>query len=70
MNKESLNQPIYHLNSSNAEKILANAFENEILNSYRIKDGLTPLSPNELEVNLFILKKIIMIKFYLSLWLG
>lgn len=43
LNKETLNQPVYHLNSASAEKILAVAFENEILNSRRIKDGLSPL---------------------------
>lgn len=53
LNKEILNQPIYHLNSSNAEKILANAFENEIQNSNRIKDGLSPLSINDVEVDFY-----------------
>ena len=44
LNKETINQPIYHLNSASAEKILFDAFENEILNNRRLKDGLSPFS--------------------------
>lgn len=47
LNKETINQPVYHLNSAVAEKILADAFDNEILNVHRIKDGLSPLSLND-----------------------
>lgn len=43
LNRELIHQPIYHLNSAAAEAILSSAFDNEVLNARRIKDGLSPV---------------------------
>lgn len=46
LNRELIHQPVYHLNSPAAEKILASAFDNELLNARRIQDGLSPVLVN------------------------
>lgn len=46
LNREIIHQPVYHLNSAAAERILSNAFDNEVLNARRIQDGLSPLLIN------------------------